>query len=114
MKIKVKENAKYSLVVPTSMGVRITPENSQPVQVSELFRMQATSAETNVASVSSYLGEPVKVLTAFVKDSPIASFIKQNLRSRGMEFEGKEYDQGGPWGYRIRMNVIMDTVEKYT
>ena len=22
--------------------------------------------------------------------------------------------KGGPWGYRIRMNVIMDTVEKYT
>ena len=33
--------------------------------------MQATSAETNVASVAAYLGLPVKVLTTFVKGSPI-------------------------------------------
>ena len=105
MAIKVKENAKYALVVPTSMGVRITPVENQPVHVSSLFRMQATSAETNVATISSSLGLPVKVLTAFVKDSPIASFIKSDLRSRGMEYEGKEFDQGGPWGYRHQFNI---------
>jgi 2-dehydro-3-deoxygluconokinase len=67
--------------------------------------MYATSAETNVASISSYLGLPVKVLTTFVKDSPIALFIKNNLRSRNMEFEGPEVPQGGPWGYRHQFNI---------
>ena len=72
-----------------------TPENGQPVAASDMFRMQATSAETNVASISAYLGLPVKVLTTFVKDSPIAQFIKSNLRSRFMEFEGKKAIAGG-------------------
>lgn len=103
--LKVKNNCKWSLVVPTSMGVRICPPDGQPVAASNLFYMQATSAETNVASISSYLGESVKVLTTFVKDSPIAAFIKQNLRSRGMAFEGKEVEQGGPWGYRHQFNI---------
>lgn len=103
--LKVKENCKYALVVPTSMGVRICPPNGQPVASSDTFFMQATSAETNVASISSYLGLPTHVLTTFVKDSPIAAFIKQNLRSRGMTFEGKEVEQGGPWGYRHQFNI---------
>ncbi len=67
--------------------------------------MQATSAETNVASISSYLGLPVKVLTTFVKDSPIAKFIKSNLKTRYMDFEGKDVEQGGPWGYRHQFNI---------
>ena len=46
--MKLRENAKYALIVPTSMGVRITPVNRQPVHTSNLFEMQATSAETNV------------------------------------------------------------------
>ena len=54
------------MLVPTSMGLRVTPENGQPVHSSDMFRLQATSAETNVASVASYLGLPVKVLTTFV------------------------------------------------
>lgn len=103
--MEFKKNCKYSLVVPTSMGVRITPQSGQPVNASDMFFMQATSAETNVASISSYLGLPVKVLTTFVKDSPIASFIKSNLRSRGMEFEGKDVEQSGPWGYRHQFNI---------
>ena len=103
--IELRKNFKYALVVATSMGVRITPVNSQPVNSSDMFSMQVTSAETNVASISSYLGLPVKVLTAFVKDSPIAIFIKQNLLSRYMEYEGKEIEQGGPWGYRHQFNI---------
>jgi len=67
--------------------------------------MQATSAESNVASVSSYLGLPVKVLTTFVKDSPIARFIKDDLASRHIAWEGMEVDQGGPWGYRHQFNI---------
>lgn len=103
--MELKRDAKYALIVPSSMGVRITPVNGQPVHCSDTFIMQATSAETNVASISSYLGLPVKVLTTFVKGSPIAQFIKNNLRSRGMDFEGKEVEQGGPWGYRHQFNI---------
>jgi len=105
MSIDLKKDFKYSLIVPTSMGVRITPINGQPVHSSETFIMQATSAETNVASISSFLGLPVKVLTVFVKDSPIAKFIKNNLKSRNMDFEGKDVPQGGPWGYRHQFNI---------
>jgi 2-dehydro-3-deoxygluconokinase len=65
--MKLKENCKYAMLVPTSMGVRITPLNGQPVHASDTYKMYATSAETNVASVSSYLGLSVKVLTTFVK-----------------------------------------------
>ncbi|SFE54349.1 sugar kinase [Thermophagus xiamenensis] len=103
--MKIKSHYKYAMVVPTSMGVRITPENGQPVHCSDTFKMQATSAETNVASISSYLGLPVKVLTTFVKDSPIAQFIKSNLRNRHMDYEGVEVEQGGPWGYRHQFNI---------
>jgi 2-dehydro-3-deoxygluconokinase len=102
---ELKKDYKWALLVPTSMGVRICPPDGQTVESSDIFRMQATSAETNVASISSYLGLPVKVLTTFVKDSPIASFIKSNLRARGMAFEGPEVLQGGPWGYRHQFNI---------
>ena len=105
MGLELKGDYKYSLIVPTSMGVRITPVNGQPVHSSDTFIMQATSAETNVASISSYLGLSVKVLTTFVKDSPIAKFIKTNLKSRNMDFEGKDISQGGPWGYRHQFNI---------
>jgi 2-dehydro-3-deoxygluconokinase len=87
------------------MGCRITPVNGQPVYCSNTFLMQATSAETNVASVSSYLGLPCKVLTTFVKDSPIARFIKDDLAGRHIDVEATEVDQGGPWGYRHQFNI---------
>ena len=105
MSITLKSGCKYSLLVPTSMGIRITPENGQPVHCSDTFKMQATSAESNVASISSYLGLPVKVLTTFVKGSPIAQFIKSNLKARHIDYEGPEVDQGGPWGYRHQFNI---------
>lgn len=105
MSLELKKNAKYALLVPTSIGIRITPLNGQPVHSSNMYVMQATSAETNVASISSFLGLPVKVLTAFVKGSPIARFIQNNLKSRHMDYEGPEVDQGGPWGYRHQFNI---------
>jgi len=105
MSIQLKDDCKYSLVVPTSIGIRITPVNGQPVHSSDVFMMQVTSAETNVASISSYLGLPVKVLTTFVKDSPISEKIKSNLKSRFMDFEGPEVEQGNPWGYRHQFNI---------
>lgn len=103
--MELRSNAKYAMLVPTSMGVRLTPLHGQPVHASDTFIMHVTSAETNVASISSYLGLPVKVLTAFVQGSPIAQLIKSNLRSRGMDFEGPEIPQGGPWGYRHQFNI---------
>ena len=105
MSIQLRQNCKYAMLVPTSMGTRITPPSGQPVQCGGIFTMHATSAETNVASVSAYLGLPVKVLTTFVKDSPIAAYIKANLKSRHMDYEGKDVDQGGPWGYRHQFNI---------
>ena len=105
MTIQLKKDCKYSLVVPTSMGIRLTPTNGQPMHVGRTLIMQATSAETNVASIVSYLGLPVKVLTTFVKDSPIARFIKDDLAARHMDYEGKEVEQGGPWGYRHQFNL---------
>jgi 2-dehydro-3-deoxygluconokinase len=105
MKMNLRKNFTWSMVVPTSMGVRITPAKGQPVHCSDTFTMYTTSAETNVASVSSYLGLPVKVLTTFVKDSPIARLIKDNLAGRHMAYEGVEVEQGGPWGYRHQFNI---------
>ena len=103
--ITLRPDSRYALVVPTSMGVRITPVAGQPTYASTTFEMHATSAETNAASVVSYLGLPVKILTAFVKGSPIARLIKDNLASRHIEYEGPERDQGGPWGYRHQFNI---------
>jgi 2-dehydro-3-deoxygluconokinase len=105
MSIELKKDCTYSLLVATSMGIRITPVNGQPVHSSHLYEMQATSAETNVASISSFLGLPVKVLTTFVKDSPIAQLIKSDLKSRHMDYEGPEVAQGDPWGYRHQFNI---------
>ena len=87
------------------MGVRITPFDRQPVHISSMYRMQATSAETNVLSISAGLGLSAKVLTTFVKDSPIAAYIKSDLKSRGIDYEGEEVSQGGPWGYRHQFNI---------
>ncbi len=103
--MKLREDAKWSLVIPTSMGIRISPDAGQPVQVSDRFFLQVTSAESNVGSVASHLGQPVKILTNFVKGSPISMMIKKNLASRFMDFEGPELDQGGAWGYRHQFNI---------
>jgi 2-dehydro-3-deoxygluconokinase len=96
---------KYAIAALTSMGLRITPENRMAVQNSNLFYLQATSAESNVLNVASSLGRECLVLTKFVKDSPMADFIKRQLRARNINFEGKEVAQGGPWGYRHQFNI---------
>lgn len=105
MKIDLRKDCAFSLLVPTSMGIRITPANGQPVHCSDSFTMQVTSAESNVISISSYLGLPVKILTTFVKGSPIARMIKDSLASRHIAYEGKDVDQGGPWGFRHQINI---------
>lgn len=63
------------------MGLRITPENRMSVQNSNLFYMQATSAESNVLNVASSLGRECLILTKFVKVSPMADFIRRQLRA---------------------------------
>jgi len=103
--MELRQDAQYAMVIPTSMGVRITPLNGQPVHTSQMFRMDATSAESNVGSTASFLGLPVKILTAFVKGSPIARLIKDNLAGRHMDYEGPEVEQGNPWGYRHQINM---------
>ncbi|MCH2174437.1 MAG: sugar kinase [Lentisphaeria bacterium] len=103
--LKLRKDFKYSMIIPTSMGVRLTPVNSQPFHCSDTFKMQATSAESNVGSVASYLGLPVKILTSFVQGSPVSHFIKDNIRSRRMDFEGPEFEQEDPWGYRHQINM---------
>jgi 2-dehydro-3-deoxygluconokinase len=105
MTIELRSNYAYALLTPTSMGVRLTPADGQPMYCGANLLMHASSAESNVLSVSSYLGLPAKVLTTFVKGSPIARFIKDSLASRHIAFEGPEVEQGGPWGYRHQFNL---------
>lgn len=103
--MEFRQDAQWSLVVPTSIGVRLTPDNFAPVQVADHFLMQVTSAETNVASVAASLGLPALVLTNFVKGSPIAAMIKAGLAARGLSVVGPEVDPGGPWGARHQFNI---------
>jgi 2-dehydro-3-deoxygluconokinase len=105
MSLTFRDDCCYDLLVPTSMGVRLTPADAQPFHCSDRFIMQVTSAETNVASVCSFLGLSVKVLTAFVQGSPVARMIRDNLAGRHMDVEGPEVPQGGPWGYRHQFNL---------
>lgn len=96
---------KYDLITATSMGIRLTPTDRQPVGIGNHYVMHSTSAESNVLNVSASLGLKTKVLTAFVKDSPIADFIKRDLGRRFIAFEGPEIDQNGPWGHRHQFNI---------
>ena len=105
MSLTLRPNSRYALLTPTSMGVRLTPMFRQGMHVNEPLMLQVTSAESNVVSVASYLGLPVKVLTKFVKDSPISRLIRDNLGQRHIDFEGVEVEQGGPWGYRHQFNL---------
>ena len=44
-------------------------------------------------------------MTKFVEGSPIAAFIKAQLRARNIACEGLDVPQGGPWGYRHQFNI---------
>lgn len=105
MELNVRKSCRYAIACPTSMGVRITPEDRMAVHNSTRFYMQATSAESNVLNIASSLGQECLVLTKFVKGSPVAAFIKSQLRARNIACEGAEVDQGGPWGYRHQFNI---------
>ena len=101
----IMKRKKYALACPTSVGVRITPENAQSVHTSSLYRMQATSAETNVLNIASSLGNECLALTRFVEGSPIAEYIRAELRRRNIRCEGASVPQGGPWGLRHQFNI---------
>ena len=98
-------NYKYALACPTSIGVRITPTDRAPVQSSNMFYLQSTSAESNVLNIASSLGENCLILTRFVAGSPIAEFIKRQLRERNISYAGPDVPQGGPWGFRHQFNI---------
>lgn len=103
--METKKNCRYAVACPTSMGVRITPENRLAVGATKHYMMQSTSAESNVLNVASSLGNECLVLTKWVEGSPIAAFIQAELRARNIRFEGKTVPQGGPWGYRHQFNI---------
>lgn len=103
--MELKKSYKTALLTATSMGVRITPDDRQSVETSSWFYMHATSAESNVLSICASLGLPTKVLTAFVKGSPISQLIKNSLGQRRIAYESMEVAQGGPWGYRHQFNI---------
>jgi 2-dehydro-3-deoxygluconokinase len=103
--MKLREDAGVDLLTVTSMGIRITPADRGPVHTSRLYEMQATSAESNVLNVSASLGLSTKALTKFVAGSPIAQFIKGELRRRNIAYEGPDVEQGGPWGCRHQINI---------
>jgi len=105
MKLKLRENCKYGIAAPTSMGVRITPANGAPVHTSSAYYMQATSAETNAVNIASSLGIKGLALTSFVEGSPISYFIKSELRRRNIDYLGPDVPQGNPWGYRHQFNI---------
>lgn len=99
------QNKRYAVACVTSMGVRITPANRMAVHNSNQFMMQATSAESNVLNVAASLGRECLVMTRFVEGSPVAAFIKNELRKRNISYTGPEVPQGGPWGYRHQFNI---------
>ena len=105
MNVTVRKDYRYAVACPTSMGVRITPENRMAVPNSTRYYLQATSAETNVLNVASSLGKPCLALTKFVEGSPIAALIQAQLRARNISYEGLSVPQGGPWGYRHQFNI---------
>ncbi|MFR1989252.1 MAG: hypothetical protein ACLS3C_03930 [Oscillospiraceae bacterium] len=69
-----KQYHRYALACPTSMGVRIPPPERMAVQNSNLFYMQATSAETNVLNVASSLRARVRLTYEIRQGQPCCGF----------------------------------------
>lgn len=103
--MELLQNYRYAIATPSSMGVRITPDERMSVHNSNRYYLHATSAESNVLNITASLGKECLVMTKFVQDSPIAAFIRSQLRSRNICYEGAEVPQDGPWGYRHQFNI---------
>ena len=99
-----KQEKIYDIVAPSSMGVRMCPIGGEAIEYSDQFHMQATSAETNVLSVFSSLNLKAKVLTLFVKDGLISTFIKRDLNKRRIAFDPIDIEKDNPWGVRHQIN----------
>ena len=99
-----RDNCKYDIAAVSSMGLRLCPAGRQSLFSSAPLQLQATSAETNVLSALSSLGMRTKVLTRFVEDLETSRYIKAELARRGIETEGPDVPQGGPWGFRHQIN----------
>ena len=100
-----QENCKYDIAAVSSMGLRLCPAGRQSLFSGAPLQLQATSAETNVLSALSSLGMRTKVLTRFVEGLETSRYIKAELARRGIEAEGPDVPQGGPWGYRHQINL---------
>lgn len=103
--IQLSNHAAVDIMTVSSMGVRLAPLGRQPVHTSAAFTLQSTSAETNVLNIAAALGLRAKVLTRFVEGSPIAAFLKAELRKRNIQYEGPEIKPDGPWGVRHQFNI---------
>ncbi len=102
--MEFKQDCAYDIVAPTSMGIRLTPVDHQPVELARELCLQVTSAESNVLSTAAALGLSTKVLTAIVEGSPIARRITNDLGRRNIAIDAKHVPQNGPWGYRHQIN----------
>ena len=100
-----RENCKYDIAAVSSMGLRLCPAGRQSLFSGAPLYLQATSAETNVLSALSSLGMRTKVLTKFVEGLETSRYIKAELARRGIEAEGPDVPQGGPWGLRHQINI---------
>ncbi len=100
-----RDNCKYDIAAVSSMGLRLCPAGRQSLFSGAPLQLQATSAETNVLSALSSLGMRTKVLTRFVEGLETSRYIKAELARRGIEAEGPDVPQGGPWGYRHQINL---------
>ena len=103
--MNVKNEYRYAMACLTSMGVRITPVDRMTVHNSNMFYLQSTSAETNVLNIASSLGKECLTLTKFVKGSPIAEFLKNELHKRNIAYIAPEEAPDGPWGCRHQFNI---------
>ncbi len=101
----MRENRTFAIAAPTSLGVRFAPTEFRQVQTSDRFRLQATSAESNVLSIPAALGLPVKALTKFIKDDPLSEFIRRDIRSRGIVCTDVQEKRSGPWSGRHPSNI---------
>ncbi|MBR5980569.1 MAG: sugar kinase [Firmicutes bacterium] len=99
-----RDNCKYDIAAVSSMGLRLCPAGRQSLFSGAPLQLQATSAETNVLTALSSLGMRAKVLTRFVEGLETSRYIKAELARRGIETEGPDVPQGGPWGYRHQIN----------
>lgn len=103
--MELRKDAAYDIATVTSMGVRILPADRQPVHTANLYEMTSTSAETNVLNIAASLGLQTLAMTRFVQDSPIAQYIKSELRRRNIAYTGAEVAPDGPWGVRHQFNI---------